>query len=327
MPTMRAAVYTEYGPPEVLHLDTIEQPTPKDNEVLIRVHATSVTTGDVNMRGFVFVPAGLKFLTRLMFGLNKPRKTVLGVEFAGEIVALGSGVTRFNVGDEVFGLDGSGIGAYAEYKTIAEDRGIVTKPATLSFEDAAGFPNGALTAYTFLKKLADIQPDQRVLVNGASGSVGSAGVQLAKAFGAEVTGVCSTRNLELVQSLGADFVIDYTQQDFTQNGATYDIIFDTVGKSSFAACKASLSPNGLYLASAGGVGEMLQSVRTGLIGSKKVKAGVSSERQEDLLILKQMLKDGKIKPVIDRCYPLEEIVEAHRYVDSGRKRGNVVITL
>jgi len=324
---MRAAVYTEYGPPEVLHLDTIEQPTPKDNEVLIRVHATSVTTGDVNMRGFVFVPAGLKFLTRLMFGLNKPRKTVLGVEFAGEIVALGSGVTRFNVGDEVFGLDGSGIGAYAEYKTIAEDRGIVTKPATLSFEDAAGFPNGALTAYTFLKKLADIQPDQRVLVNGASGSVGSAGVQLAKAFGAEVTGVCSTRNLELVQSLGADFVIDYTQQDFTQNGATYDIIFDTVGKSSFAACKASLSPNGLYLASAGGVGEMLQSVRTGLIGSKKVKAGVSSERQEDLLILKQMLKDGKIKPVIDRCYPLEEIVEAHRYVDSGRKRGNVVITL
>ncbi|MCB0154665.1 MAG: NAD(P)-dependent alcohol dehydrogenase [Anaerolineae bacterium] len=324
---MKAVVYEQYGPPEVLQLREVEKPVPKDDEVLIKVHATTVTTGDVNVRNFVFVPAGFGLISRLMFGLNAPKKKILGVELAGEIAAVGPAVTRFKVGDAVFGLDGMRLGAYAEYKCMPESGGLVHKPGNVTYAQAAALPNGALTALTFLRNIAKIQPGQKILINGASGSVGTAAVQLAKAFGAEVTGVCSAANLALVQSLGADQVIDYTQEDFSQNGQRYDLIFDTVGKLSFAACKQSLTPKGLFLAGAGGLAEFGQMLWTSLSGGQKVRAGVSSERKEDLAFLTELIEAGQVKPVIDRCYPLEQIVEAHRYVDSGRKKGNVVITV
>ncbi len=322
---MKAMVYTQYGPPDVLHLQEVAKPTPKANEVLIKVHATTVTTGDVNARGFVFVPNGFRFIARLMFGLNKPKKHILGVEIAGEVESVGAEVQRFKPSDQVFGLCGVRLGSYAEYNALPEKIGLTHKPAHLTYAEAAAVPNGALTALTYLRNLAKIQPGQSILINGASGSVGSAAVQLAKYFGAHVTGVCSTKNLELVKSLGADAVIDYTQTDFTQNGQTYDIIFDTVGKTTFAACQASLKPNGLFLAGAGGLREFGQMFRTALMGGKKVKAGVSSERHEDLDLIKEIVEAGHFKPVIDRCYPLEAMVEAHRYVDAGHKKGNVVI--
>lgn len=324
---MKAIVYEEYGSPDVLQLRDIPKPVPQADEVLIKVHATTVTTGDCNMRGFVFVPPGFGLMSRLMFGIRKPRKAVLGLEVAGEIEAVGSSVRRFKVGDQVFGLDGNRVGAYAEYTCRSETGGLVIKPAHMSYEEAAAFPNGALTAFTFLKKMANVHSGQKVLIVGASGSVGSSAVQIARHFGAEVTGVCSSRNAELVKSIGADRVIDYTKGDFTRNGEVYDIIFDTVGKTTFSRCKNSLTPNGIFLAGAGGLDAMLLMVWTSLFGGKKVKAGISSESQEDLEFLKQLAETGAIKPVIDRCYPLETISEAHRYVDAGHKKGNVVITL
>lgn len=325
---MKAIVYSEYGAPDVLHLQEVEKPTPKDDEVLIHVRATSVTTGDVNARGFVFVPPGFKFLARLMFGLEKPKKPILGVEVAGEIEAVGNNVQSFKKGDQVYGIDGMGLAAYAEYKCMREQGVLTLKPAKLSYEEAAVIPNGATTALFFLRDRAHIQRGQKVLVVGASGSTGSAAVQLAKYFGAEVTGVCSTANVELMKSLGADQVIDYTREDFTRNGETYDIIFDTVcGKTSFARCKNSLKPNGLYLAVAGGVRELFQTMWTSLNGGKKVIAGPLPERKEDLVFLNRLVEEGKLKPVIDRCYLLEQMVEAHRYVDSGHKKGNVAITV
>lgn len=324
---MKAIVYTQYGPPDVLQLKEVEKPIPKDDEVLIKVHATTVTTGDVNVRNFVFVPRGFGLISRLIFGLNAPRKKILGVELAGEIEAVGQTVTSFKAGDQVFGIDGMRLGAYAEYKCMPESGGLVHKPANVTYAQAAALPNGALTALTFLRNMGKIQAGQKILINGASGSVGAAAVQLAKAFGADVTGVCSTTNLALVQSLGAEQVIDYTQADFSQNGQRYDLIFDTVGKLSFAACKNSLTPKGLFLAGAGGLPEFGQMLWTSISGGQKVRAGVSSERKEDLAFLAELIETGQLKPVIDRCYPLEQIVEAHRYVDTGRKKGNVVITV
>lgn len=324
---MKAIIYTEYGDASVLRLAEIETPIPQDDEVLIRVYATSVATGDVNIRNFVFVPKGLRFLARLMYGLKRPRKPVLGLEFAGEVMQIGKSVTRFEVGDQVFGLDSKKLGAYAQYKVVSETAGVTIKPDALSYEEAVSIPNGAITALTFLRNMGNIQNGQQVLIYGASGSVGMAAVQIAKAFGAIVTGVCSTKNIELVKSAGADAVIDYTQHDFRQNGLTYDIILDTVGNMSFHDCKNSLMPNGTYLAVAGGLREMRQMMGNALRGGKKVMAGGSSERQEDLIFIKGLVEAGKFKPVIDRCYPLEEMVEAHRYVDSGRKRGNVVISI
>jgi NADPH:quinone reductase-like Zn-dependent oxidoreductase len=325
---MKAIVYTEYGSPDVLHLKEVEKPTPKDNEVLIKVHAATVTAGDVNMRGFTFVPPGFGPLPRLMFGLRQPKKSILGTELAGEVEAVGKDVTLFKKGDPVFGIGSNVLGAYAEYACRSEKGALAIKPAQLTYEEAAALPFGAGTALYFLRDLAKIQRGQKVLVNGASGGVGVYAVQLAKYYGAEVTGVCSTANLELVKSLGADKVIDYTQQDFTQNGETYDIIVDTVvGKTSFARCKNSLAPKGLYLAVASGLKEMLQTPWTAITGGKKVLTGMPPERKEELIFIKELVEAGKIKPVIDRRYPLEQTAEAHRYVDTGRKKGSVVITI
>jgi NADPH:quinone reductase-like Zn-dependent oxidoreductase len=327
---MKAVVYHSYGPPEVLKLEEVEKPTPKDNEVLIRVYATTVTTGDVNARGFVFVPSGLRLLARLMFGLRKTKKNILGVELAGEIEAAGKEVKSFKEGDQVFGIDGDGLAAYAEYKCLSEDAALVEKPSNLTYEEAAAAPNGGLTALYFLKDKGNIQSGQKVLVNGASGSVGAAAVQIAKSFWAEVTGVCSTTNLELVRSLGADKVIDYTKEDFTKSGEIYDIIINTVmGKASFSSCKNSLKKNGIYLAVTGGIKEMIQMLWTSVVGSRKVifGGGLACERKENLLFIKELIEAGKFKAVIDKSYPLEQMVEAHRYVDKGHKKGNVLITL
>jgi NADPH:quinone reductase-like Zn-dependent oxidoreductase len=324
---MKAIVYNEYGPADVLHLKEVEKPSPKDNEVLIKVHATSVTAGDCNARGFVFVPPGFGFLARLMFGLRKPRQPVLGTELAGEIVAAGKDVRRFKVGDQVFGTSVK-YGAYAEYICMAEDARLVVKPANLTWAEAASIPFGASTAIYFLRDMAKLQPGQKVLIIGASGCTGVYAIQLAKYYGAEATGVCSTRNLELVRSLGADRVIDYTQEDFTQNGQTYDVILDMVpGRSSFGRYKGSLKPGGLYLAGAGGLDSFVQMAWTALTGGKKVIAGMAPDRREDLVFLKELLEADKLKPVIDRRYPLEQAADAHRYADTGRKKGSVVITV
>ncbi len=324
---MKAIVYTEYGPADVLHLQEVEKPTPKENEVLIKVHATSVTAGDCNARGFVFVPPGFGFMARIMFGLRKPKQPILGTELSGEIVEVGRDVKLFNNGDQVFGISEK-FGAYAEYICMAEDAVLVMKPANLTYIGAASIPFGANTALYFLRDMAKLQPGQKVLIIGASGCTGVYAIQLAKYYGAEVTGMCSTRNLELVRSLGAENVIDYTKEEFTQNGQTYDVILDMVpGKSSFWRYKSSLKSNGLYLAGAGGLESFAQMGWTGLTGSKRVIAGMAPDRVEDLVFLKELLKAGKLKPVIDRCYPLEQIPEAHRYADTGHKRGSVVITI
>jgi NADPH:quinone reductase-like Zn-dependent oxidoreductase len=326
---MKAIVYTKYGPPDVLQLKEVKKPTPKDNEVLVRIHATTVTTGDVNARGFVFVPPGFGLPARLMLGLRKPIKTILGTELAGEIVARGKDVRLFKEGDQVFGIDGVGVGAYAEYKCLPEEGALAIKPANMTYEEAAAVPNGALTAFFFLRDKGKIQNGQKVLINGASGSVGTAAVQLAKYYGAKVTGVCSTTNLEMVRSLGADRVIDYTKEDFTKSGETYNIILDTVGKTSFSRCRNSLKQNGLYLAVAGGLKELIQMLWTSMIGKKKVifGGGLASERKEVLIFLKKLIEGGMIKSVIDKRYPLEQTAKAHRYVDKGHKKGNVVITV
>jgi len=316
---MKAIVYTKFGPPEVLQLKEVEKPSPKANEVLIKVVATSVVKEDPDMRA----SPGFN-------GFLKPRHPILGQELAGEVEAIGKDVTRFRPGDQVFGIDS--FGAYAEYKCMPEDGALAIKPANMSYEEAASIPNGALTALPFLRDKGKIQSGQTVLIYGASGSVGAAAVQLAKYYGAKVTGVCSTTNLEWVKSLGADQVIDYTREDFTENSKTYDIIFDTVGKRSFSECKGSLADEGIYLATVPTPVIMLQALWTAKRGSKKVKFAATglrpaSEKIKDLVFLTELIEAGKLKPAIDRVYPLEQIVEAHRYVEQGHKKGNVVITV
>ncbi|HSG16012.1 MAG TPA: NAD(P)-dependent alcohol dehydrogenase [Anaerolineae bacterium] len=324
---MKAIEYREYGPPDVLQLKEVEKPTPKESEVLIRVYAATVTSGDVNARGFTFVPKGFGPLPRLMFGIRRPRIPILGTEVAGEIEAVGKDVTLFEPGDRVFGIGSSVFGAYAEYVCRPEDGPLVRMPADITYEEAAPLAGGAGTALYFLRDKANVQSGQKILIYGASGGVGTAAVQLAKYYGAEVTGVCSTANLELVKSLGADKVVDYTKEDFTQNGETYDIIYDAVGKLPFSKCKSSLKPNGIYLDGASGPKGFIQMLWTSIVGGKKVYAGTPAERKEELNFLKELVETGKLKAVVDRRYPLEQTAEAHRYVDQGHKKGNVVITV
>ncbi len=322
---MKAIVCTKYGPPEVLQLKEVVKPTPKDNEVLIKVYATTVTTA-----GCAF-QKGDPFISRFSTGLIKPKNPILGYELAGEIEAIGKDVKLFKEGDQVFGYAVNSCGAHAEYICLPEDGQLAIKPANMTYEEAAAAVDGVLTALPFLRK-GNIQSGQKVLINGTSGSIGTFAVQLAKYFGAEVTGVCSTTNLELVKSLGADKVIDYTKKDFTKSGQTYDIIFDTVGKSSFTHCKSSLKQRGIYLATMPTPALMLQMLWTSKIGSKKaaiVFAGLRSvsERTKDLIFLKELIEAGKLKSVIDKSYSLAQIAEAYRYVDKGHKKGNVVITV
>ena len=330
---MKAIVYTEYGPPDVLKLTEVTQPVPADNEILVKVHAAPVNFGDLMARNFGNIsarefnmPAILYFPARLAFGWRKPKKPILGSEFAGEVAAVGSAVTRFQPGDAVFGYPGQKMGAYAEYLCIAEDGMVAIKPANLSDAAAATVPYGGLTALTLLRRV-NIRPGQKVLINGASGGIGAAAVQLAKHYGAEVTGVCGAPRLEYVKALGADQVIDYTKEDFTQNGETYDLIFDILGRSSFARCKGSLKPNGVYLLASFKMKAVLQMLWTKWVGDKKVICAFSNEKPEDLIFVKKLIEAGQYTALVDRTFPMDAAAEAHRYVDSGHKQGNVVLTM
>jgi NADPH:quinone reductase-like Zn-dependent oxidoreductase len=322
---MKAIVATNYGGPEVLQLKEVEKPAPKDNEILVKVHATTVNVGDSRMRSFA-VPPLFWLPARITLGFTKPKNPIFGMELAGKVEAVGKDVKRFRVGDQVFASTlEENFGAHAEYKCLREDAAVVTKPQQVSYEEAATLSISANTALYFLKK-GNIQPGQKVLINGASGGVGTFAVQLAKYFGAEVTGVCSTKNIELVKSLGADRVIDYTQEDFTKNGERYDIIFDAAGKTTFSQCESSLKPKGYYLSTIIVLPE-IKGLWYSMTTGKQVIGGTAATSTEALVFLKELMEMGRLKPVIDRCYALEQMAEAHRYVDQGHKKGNVVITV
>ena len=323
---MKAVEYKEYGGPEVLKLIEAEKPEPKDNEVLIKIHATTVTSTECVFR------KGDPYFSRLFTGLRKPKINRLGEELAGEIEAIGKDVKSYKIGDAVFGTAGPGFGANAEYISIPEKEVITMKPENSTYEEAASCVDGFLTALPFLRDTGQIKSGQKVLIYGSSGSVGSAAVQVAKYYGATVTAVCSSANSDMVKSIGADYAIDYTKEDFTKNGLSYDIIFDAVGKIKFSNCKKSLSSKGVFLESGIDLGVFKHVIWTSIFGNKKAKIAATGlrpplERTKDLNLLKELIRDGIIKPVIDRSYSLEHITEAHAYVDKGHKKGNVVITL
>ncbi|MGH2462970.1 MAG: NAD(P)-dependent alcohol dehydrogenase [Candidatus Limnocylindria bacterium] len=317
---MRAVVYDRYGPPEVLRIEEVERPVPLDDEVLVRVHATTVTRTDTGIRSAEFV------LSRLFTGLRRPKYRILGMEFAGEVAAVGGSVTEFKVGDQVFG--GKGSGAHAEYVCIRESQPLAHKPATVTFDEAASVLDGVSLALVCLEKPGPLT-GRSILIYGATGSVGTAGVQLAKSFGAHVTAVCNPKNVELVRSLGADEVLDYTKEDFTNNGKTYDVIFDAVGKHSFRRSRRSLKPGGFFLET--DVGFMwhvpVLQLLTRWVGGKRVEMGIARYTKRDLLFLKELIEAGQYRAVIDRRYPLEEVIEATRHVETGHKTGNVVLTI
>ncbi len=317
---MKAVECTKYGGVEFLKLVEIEKPSPKESEVLIKIHATSVTSGDARIR------RADPFLIRLIFGCKKPRKSVLGVVVSGEIEAVGKSVTKFKVGDQVFGSAGMNFGAHAEYVSVSENGVLALKPSSISYEEAAAIPFGATAALHFLKT-ANIQQGQKVLIYGASGAIGTLAVQLAKNQGAIVTGVCSTSNIKMVKALGADKVIDYTLEDFTKNGETYDVIFDTVGKSSFWGALKSLNKNGHLLMASAGMGLLMGSAIVSPFINKKIASGIIEETADDLNFIKLLIESGKLKAVIDKTYSLEQIAMAHNHVDQGHKKGNVIIRI
>lgn len=320
---MKAILYTNYGPPEVLQLKEIPKPEPKANEVLIKIHATTVNRTDCGFRKPEY-----PLIIRLINGLFKPQRTILGSELAGVIETTGKDVKTFNPGDAVFGLSTARFGTHAEYICLPETGSIALKPANISFEEAAAICDGAYLALNNIRKI-DYSKAPKILINGASGSIGTAAVQLVTYFGAEVTAVCDTRNFELVKSLGATFVIDYTKEDFTKNGKIYDAVFDAVGKSSFFRCKKILKPGGIYFSTE--LGFLAQNIFLALLApiirGKKVMFPIPKDCKEDIIFFKELIVAGKYKAVIDRIYPLEQIVEAHQYVEKGQKTGNVVITL
>jgi len=320
---MKAVVCTRYGPPDVLKLKEVERPAPNDNELLVRVHATTVARGDCELRGLE-VPLLFQLILRMGFGFRGPRRGILGQELAGEVESVGKDVKRFKQGDQVFALTGLHLGAYAEYDCLPEKGLVAIKPSNMTYEQAAALPVGGLHAIHCLAKVT-IRSGQKVLIVGAGGSIGTFAVQITKSFGAEVTGVDSGTKLDVVRSIGADHVIDYMGGDFTKSGQTYDVIFDTIGKSSFSACIRCLNPGGLYLLGNPSLSQMVRpsSSRSG----KKMINGFGSYTMEDLVSLIRLAESGKIRPVIDRRYPLEQIIEAHRYVDTGEKKGNVIITV
>ena len=327
---MKAIIWTEYGPPDVLQLKEVEKPAPKDNEVLVRIYATTVTAGDCEQRSLK-LPFWHALPMRAYVGLKRPKRiTILGMDLAGEIESVGKDVKRFRKGDQVFAATGFvRMGAYAEYICLPEkpeEGALAIKPVNMTYEEAAAVPNGGLEALCFLRQ-GNVQSGQKVLLNGAGGTIGTFAVQIAKSFGAKVTGVDNTGKLDMLRSIGADHVIDYTQEDFTKKGETYDFILDVVGKSSFSGSIRSLEQNGRYLIANPGPSQMVRGRWTSLISSKKVIFGAAHLRTEDLIFLKELIEAGKLKSVIDRTYPLEQIVEAHRYVETGHKKGNVVITV
>jgi len=330
---MKAIIYTEYGSPDVLRLAEVAKPAPKDNEVLIRAHATAVNFGDLIARNFRSItprkfnmPLLIWLPARLALGFNKPKNPILGNEFAGVVEAVGAQVTHFKPGDAVFGHRGQNMGAYAEYVCMPESGMLALKPTKMTFEEAATVPYGALTALALLRKV-NLQPGQKMLVNGASGGIGAAAVQLAKYYGAEVTGVCGTPRLDFVKALGADKVSDYTKEDFTRSGETYDVIFDILGKTSFGRGRKALKPNGLYLFASFKMKQLLQMLWTKLAGGQKVICTLSSEKPDDLTFIKGLIEAGQYKAILDRCYPMAQAAEAHHYVEQGHKKGSVVITM
>lgn len=317
---MKAAIYIQYGKPEVLQVQEVEKPIPGDDEILVKVKATAVNSGDIRLR------KADPFAVRFIFGLLKPKVNILGSVFSGEVETVGNAVTNFKPGDAVFGHTDMRFGAYAEYKVMPANGSLALKPASINHAEAAAIPFGGVTAWHFIKK-ATIKPGQKVLVVGASGAVGTAAVQLAKSLGAIVTGVCSTANIDLVKSIGADKVIDYSKEDFTKNGETYDVIFDTVKAISVSKSTRSLHKNGTMILSAAGMKEMLQGLWISKTSSQRVLTGVISHTAADIILLKELMEAGKYKPVIDRIYSLDQIAEAHAYVERGHKKGNVSITI
>ena len=325
---MKAILHSQYGSPDLLQFKEVDRPAPKDNEVLIAIHATTVSTGDCNIRNFTFVTKSMRPLAKLMFGIGKPWKArILGTELAGEVEGAGQNVTRFKNGDQVVASTGMTGGGHAQYACLPETGAVVIKPNSLSWEEAVAIPFGANTALYYLRGLGKIQAGQDVVIIGASGAIGSAAVQLAKHFGATVTGVCSGANVELVKSLGADTVIDYTREDFTKNGRTYDLIFDVVGATTFDRCQHSLKPDGVFLQNIMELSDVVRALWTSITGRKKIKGGVAIGNQKGMRLIAELAADGTLKPVIDRSYPLEQIAEAFKYVERGHKKGNVVITV